>query len=194
MVRAFFAATLSSLAIMAASASDADRVKDFVLSDVHGRSHGRLEWKGKKALVVLFLGIECPVSNSYAPEMARLAKEYTPRGVLFWGLHPDPDVSAKMAADHAAEYGLLFLILLDPAQDFARQVGVRVVPEAVVLSPQGQVHYRGRIDDRYTSNGKRREEPTTHDLASALDAVLAGKPPPAAQVPGFGCPLSPVQH
>jgi peroxiredoxin len=166
-------------------------VQGFCLADVEGRKHGPAEWKGRKAVVLFFLGVECPVSNGYAAEMARLAGEYGPRGVLFWGLHPDPDVAKEAAARHAADYGLKFPILLDPAQDLARRVGVEVVPEAVVLSPEGRVLYRGRIDDRYALNGKRRDEPTTRDLTNALQAVLAGQAPPAAQTRAYGCPLPP---
>jgi hypothetical protein len=64
-----------------------------------------------------------------------------------------------------------------------------VVPEAVVLSPQGRILYRGRIDDRYTADGIRREVPTSRDLEAALTAVVAGKQPPVARTKAFGCPL-----
>jgi hypothetical protein len=59
----------------------------------------------------------------------------------------------------------------------------------VVLAPSGQVLYRGRIDDLYTLDGTRREAPRTRDLEEAIQAVLAGKPPPVAQTKAFGCPL-----
>jgi hypothetical protein len=109
--------------------------------------------------------------------------------VLFYGVHPDPDVTAELASKHAAEYRLPFAVLLDPTQGVARQAGVTVVPEAVVLSPKGQVLYRGRIDDLYTAEGKRREVPKTRDLDEALRAVLDGKAPPVAQTKAYGCPL-----
>jgi peroxiredoxin len=183
--------TLSCLCILLVCGQTAP-VEDFSLSDVQGRRHNRAEWKEHKAIVLFFLGTECPVSNGYAPQMAQLAKEYTPKGVLFWGLHPDPDVTAAAAGAHAAEYGLKFPILLDPMQYLARVAGVRVVPEAVVLSAEGRVLYAGRIDDRYTTSGKRREEATTHDLKDALDAVLAGKRPFVTRTRAYGCPLPPA--
>jgi peroxiredoxin len=164
-------------------------VKDFALADAKGRKHTAEEWKGRKAVVLLFLGTECPVSNGYAPEYRRLAETYADKGVLFYGVHPDPDVTAETAAKHAAEYRLPFLVLLDPTQGVAKQAGITVVPEAAVLSPRGQVLYRGRIDDLYTPDGKRREEPKTRDLENALKAVLAGKAPPVAQTKAYGCPL-----
>jgi thiol-disulfide isomerase/thioredoxin len=147
------------------------------------------DWAGRKAVVVFFLNTDCPVSNGYAPEMARLAKAYGGKDVLFWGVHCDPDVSADDAARHARDYRLDFPIRLDPEQRLARLTGARVTPEAALLTPDGKVLYHGRIDDRYTPEGKRRDEARTHDLEAALDAVLAGKPVAQAETKAFGCPL-----
>jgi peroxiredoxin len=164
-------------------------VKDFTLPDAAGRKHTADEWKGKTAVVLFFLGTECPVSNFYAPEYARLAKAFAGKGVLFYGVHPDPDVTAAAAAGHAAEYRIPFPVLLDPTQAVTRQTGVQVVPSAVVLSPGGEVLYRGRVDDHYTPEGVRREVPTTRDLEDALRAVAQGKAVPVARTKAFGCPL-----
>jgi thiol-disulfide isomerase/thioredoxin len=162
---------------------------DLTLVDAAGRKHTPADWASAKAVVLFILNTECPVSNGYAPEMARLAREYDSHGVLFLGVHPDPDVSAEAAAAHARQYGLRFPTLLDPKQKLVRAVGARVTPEAVVLSPRGEVLYRGRIDDKYALDGKRRDEASVHDLDLALRAVLAGKPVAKAETPGYGCPL-----
>jgi hypothetical protein len=47
--------------------------------------------------------------------------------------------------------------------------------------------YLGRIDDRFPDLGVRREEPTTHELRDALDAVLAGKPVETPRTLAVGC-------
>jgi peroxiredoxin len=175
-----------------AAATPPVKVKDFHLTDAQGKKHSPAEWRGKKAVVLFLLGTECPVSNGYAPVMEKLFRHYGPKGVAFYGLHPDPDVTAALAAKHAAEYHLTFPILLDPAQVLTKQTGAKVVPEAVVLSPAGLVLYRGRIDDRYSADGRRRLEPRTHDVADALTAILAGRRPAVRQTPAFGCPLPPA--
>jgi peroxiredoxin len=164
-------------------------VRRFVLLDSAGKEHTSAAWKGKKAVVLLLLGTDCPVSNFYCPEYARLARRFSARDVLFYGIHPDPDVTAADAARHAAEYGLPFPVLLDPAQAVTGQTGAKVVPEAVVLSPEGRILYRGRIDDRYNDRGIRREIVTRHDLLDVLTAALAGKKPPVEVTKAFGCPL-----
>jgi len=143
--------------------------------------------------VILFLATDCPISNGYAPLMAKMAKEYEPRKVRFMGVYCDPDVTPAGAAKHAAEYSLPFPVLLDVKQALARQTGVRVTPEAVVVRPDGQILYRGRIDDLYATIGKRRQQATTHELSDAIEAALAGKSPAVPETKANGCPLPPLE-
>ena len=164
-------------------------IGDFALQDLDGRTLTRQHLAGKRAVVLLFLGTECPVSNGYAPIMTELANRCAKQGVLVEGVHSDPTVTRQSAREHAKEYALTFPMLLDPEQLLARQAGVTVTPEAVVLAADGKIAYRGRIDNRYSPEGKRRLEATSHDLDLALAAVLAGHRPAAATTPSFGCPL-----
>ena len=164
-------------------------VRNFALRDLNGRLHTLADWANRPAIVLFMIATECPVSNGYAPLMSRLAREFGPRGVLFRGIHSDPDITVEAAASHAREFGLEFPILLDPDAVVARQSGVRVTPEAVILSPDGQVYYRGRIDDRYAPDGRHRPEAQSRELETALAAILAGSSPVITQTRAFGCPL-----
>ena len=79
------------------SLEGAGPVKEFALRDVHGGSlHTTAEWTGRPAIVLFFIATDCPVSNGYAPEMTRLAKAFGPRGIVFRGIHADPDVTAAV--------------------------------------------------------------------------------------------------
>jgi peroxiredoxin len=161
----------------------------FGLADTSGEKHSAAEWRGKKAVVVFFIAAECPVSNFYSPDFARIAREYAAKGVAVYGVHCDEDLTAADAAKHAKEYGLKFPVLLDPQQKFAAAVGARKTPEAFVLAPDGKVLYHGRIDDRFALNGKRRDEPTRHELEDAIRAVLDEKTPAVKEAAPYGCPL-----
>jgi hypothetical protein len=50
--------------------------------------------------------------------------------------------------------------------------------------------YRGRIDDRYVDLGRERPQPTSHDLESALIALIAGKPVAVRETRAIGCILA----
>src|SRR5258706_7607896 len=47
----------------------------------------------EKTIVCLFTRTDCPISNSYAPEMRRIHEKFSPRGVAFYLVYPDPDES-----------------------------------------------------------------------------------------------------
>ena len=40
--------------------------------------------------VLIFVSTDCPVSNRYAPEITRLLEEFSPRGVRFQLVYPNP--------------------------------------------------------------------------------------------------------
>jgi len=143
--------------------------------------------KGKKAVVLLFIARDCPVSNSYAPEIKRIIARYTPQKVAFTLVYPDPGTSLAAAKQHAKEYGYTCPLLLDPAHRLVRRAGVTVTPEAAVFAQGGRLLYRGRIDDLYLGFGQRRYAVTRHDLRDALDAALAGWPAPTRRTQAIGC-------
>ena len=49
----------------------------------------------------MFVLRDCPVSNVYAPEMTRIHKEYSKKGVAIFLVHPDRDTDTKAARAHA---------------------------------------------------------------------------------------------
>lgn len=140
-----------------------------------------------KAVVLVFVGRDCPISNGYAPEVVRLCKEYGPKKIAFCVVYADADITRDAARKHAREYGYPCPAILDPEMKLARRVEATVKPEAAVLSPKGELLYRGRIDDRHIDFGKSRSRPTRRDLRDALDTVLAGKPVPVARTKAIGC-------
>jgi peroxiredoxin len=161
---------------------DAEETKapdwDFELLDANGRKHTAREWKAARAVALFFITAECPISNRYAPEINRLVADYSARGVAFYGVHSDPDIGPAAALRHAQDYSFDFPVLLDPAQILAGKTGVILTPTAVILSPAGELLYRGGIDNRYLDFGKYRGAGVKPDLRLALDAVIAGKPVP----------------
>jgi hypothetical protein len=142
-----------------------------------------------RADVLLFITTDCPIANSFAPEIKRIAAEYGPRGVAFELVYTDLRQPAEAATRHAREYGYESPVRLDNGRVLSRQHGITVTPEAVVLS-RGERVYRGRIDDRYLAPGQYRLKPTTRELRDAIEAVLDGRPVPVAETKAAGCPLT----
>ena len=170
-------------------AGEADVVE---LKDVDGVTRRPLEADGAAGVVVLFIAHECPISNGYSPEIIRICNQYGVEGpgkFRFYLAHVDPTLAPEGAKTHAQEFGYTVPVLMDTDRKLAGKVGARVTPEAAVITPDGTVAYRGRIDDRWVGYGRSRVEPTTRDLRAALDAILAGKPVPVAETRAVGCPI-----
>lgn len=160
-------------------------------TDVEGVEHRPLDTAGDAASVLIFLAVDCPISNAYAPEISRIVNAYAKRPVAFYAVHCDTGLSKIDARRHSLEYGLRLPVLLDPEQVLARHVGATTTPEAAVLDQKGRVAYLGRIDDLYYGFGKRRANATQFDLRNAIDAVLAGRAVEQANVPAVGCEIPP---
>ena len=143
---------------------------------------------GGAAVVLLFTSTDCPISNRYAPEVRRLAKTFSARGVVFRVIYPGHAGSDAALRDHLASFG--YADVMEPYRDsrlgIAKKVGATITPEAVVLV-RGRVVYRGRIDDRQVDLGVERPSPASHDLADALASALAGRPIAHPVTQAVGC-------
>ena len=158
-------------------------------TDTAGRTQTPLSQPEKKATVLFFLMPDCPISNSYAPEIRRIVADFEPKKIAFFIVHADPDVTADQAKTHAKEYGYTCPVLRDPTHRLVKRTGVTTAPEVAILAGDGKVAYRGRIDDWYVDYGKRRAEPTRRDLREALDAILRDVAVPNPTTKAIGCPL-----
>ena len=162
----------------------------FRLLDTTGAVHSFGEWRGHQAVVLFFVATDCPVANSYVPEMNRIHEAYARRGVLFFAVQTDTSVSDAAVTTYAKQYRYGFPMLLDPRQNLVRMANATIVPQAAIFSADGTRLYLGRIDNRVEDFGKQRYQATVADLREALDAVLAGKQPAHPTTKSIGCAIT----
>ncbi|MGI8922942.1 MAG: redoxin domain-containing protein [Fimbriimonadales bacterium] len=143
--------------------------------------------KAGKAIVLLFVAVDCPISNRYAPEIARIVDEYGRKRLKFFRVYVDASVTSNQIALHGKDFSLKFPAVLDYEHDLVRKVGASVTPQAAVIGGDGTLLYRGRIDDLYSDHGRFKEKATRLDLRIALDEVLAGKPVTEKRSLAIGC-------
>jgi peroxiredoxin len=166
------------------------RVADFTLPRAGGGDWSLVkETTDAKAVVVLFLGTECPVNNAYAPVLAAMHAAYKPKGVVFVAVNSNQQDEMAAVARHAKEFGLPFPVLKDEEAAVADKFHAERTPEAFVLDGSLTVRYRGRIDDQY-QQGVKRAKPTRQDLIEAINEVLAGKEVTQPVTKVAGCPIS----
>jgi len=168
-------------------------VEPLSVLDVEGQAVRPLESPAAKAVVLVFVRTDCPISNRYAPEVRRLHERFADRGVDFWTVYTDPNESADTIRKHVREYGYPGRAVRDPGHALVKAAAARVTPEAAVFVPAAggpRLVYHGRIDDRYVDFGRMRAAPANHDLEDALEALIAGRPAPRETAPAVGCFLS----
>jgi acetyl esterase/lipase/peroxiredoxin len=158
------------------------------LRDLRGNRRALHDFKGHKAIVLVFVGADCPISNLYLPGLIDLEKKYRAKDVQFLGVYPNEQEDFDQVAAHAFDRDLPFPVLKDFGQKLADHVGVTRVPTVAVLDGDFALRYRGRIDDRYGVNA-RRDKATRDDLAQALEELVAGKKVSVAETEADGCLL-----
>ncbi len=158
------------------------------LRDLRGNGRTLHSFKDHKAVVLAFIGTDCPVSNLYVPGLKELEAKYRKQGVQFLGVYPNASDDLDQIAVHSYDRDIPFPVLKDSHQKLAELLGVSRVPMVAVLDSTFRLCYRGRIDDQYFA-GSRREKPSRADLAIALDEILAGKEVSVPEAEADGCIL-----
>ena len=142
--------------------------------------------RAKKATLLFFISVDCPIANRYAPEIRRISKEYGKKGVQFYRVYVVDGSHAKDVFQHGKEYKFDFPALLDPDRKLVKETGVTVTPEVALISSTGREVYRGRIDDQNVEHGVVRQG-YRRDLRIALNEYLSGKPITIPMTNATGC-------
>jgi peroxiredoxin len=165
------------------------KVSDFTLEDYNGAKHSLADYTSSKAIVLMFIATQCPVSNGYNERMVELYKDYSAKGVSFIGINSNKQENAEEVRNHSKEHGFEFPVLKDWKNVVADKLEASVTPEIYVLNPKLEVLYHGRIDDSLREN-----RVTSKDLRAALDRILAGKAVEVMETKAFGCSIKRVQQ
>jgi peroxiredoxin len=163
------------------------------LTDADGKAFALTDLKDSKAVVVVFLSFDCPVSTGYTPFLCDLAKKHEADGVTVLGVVPTDDTAAQVKK-HAAEYKLPFRLFPDPKLVAADAFKAQATPEAFVLDHNLVLRYRGRIDDSQKTRTQKNPGAASHDLEDALAAVLAGKDVAMPATKPIGCGIGPKER
>ena len=159
-------------------------IDDFTLPDVDNKEHSLKSLAGKNGTVLLFIAVQCPVSNAYNERMAKLAEDYNAKGIAVIGINSNVAEDAAAVKAHAAEHKLSFPILKDPGNKIADRLGAAVTPEAYFIDANNKLLYHGRID-----NARNAAQIESNDLRNAIDAALAGKAVEKTEAKAFGCSI-----
>ncbi|MGK9476300.1 thioredoxin family protein [Melioribacter sp. OK-6-Me] len=163
------------------------KVENFKLKDYNGKEYQLSDFKESRAIVIMFIATQCPISNAYNSRMVKLYNDYKKKGVSFIGINSNKQESVDEIKEHAKQNGFEFIILKDERNVIADKFEASVTPEIFVLNSNFEILYHGRIDD-----SRKEEDVKTHDLRIALDEILSGKKVSNPQTKAFGCTIKRV--
>jgi peroxiredoxin len=163
---------------------------DFALTNVvTGRTVRRDEFRGKKALLVLFICAHCPYVKHIEKGLAALGNDYAgkPLGIVAISSN---DVTAHPAdspaglKQQAETYGFVFPYLYDESQAVAHAYKAACTPDIFLFDAEFRLVYRGQFDQSRPGS----DVPVTgKDLRTAIELVLRDQPIPTDQQPSIGC-------
>lgn len=162
---------------------------DFSLVNVDGQTVSRDDFRGAKALLVMFICNHCPFVKHVAAELARLGRDYQAREVAVVGISSNdvsthPEDSPEQMVHEAEAQGYTFAYLYDESQEVAKAYRAACTPDFFVFDGEQKLAYRGQLDASRPDNGV---PVNGEDLRRALDLVLAGQAAPEEQTPSMGC-------
>ncbi len=164
---------------------------DFILSDTAGCTVSRNDFKGRAALLVMFICNHCPYVKHVRAQLAKLGRDYLPRGVGIVAINSNdaqisPNDSPEKMKQEVQDIGYPFPYLFDEKQAVARAYQAACTPDIFLFDAGHHLVYRGQIDESRPKNGL---PSTGKDLRAALDAILDSRPVPEPQVPSIGCSI-----
>ena len=184
---------LTMLVLLAAAAMPAQefkvggKVADFAVHDPIGRPVKFSALRGDLT-VVMFVSVQCPISNDYNERIIALYQDYTAKGVKFVFLNANVTESPTQIIDHAKQVGFPFPVYRDAGNLVADRFGAQVTPESYVIDKGNTLLYHGAIDD-----ARNPARVTAKGLRLALDAALAGSAVTTTETKAFGCTIKRVR-
>ncbi|NBC87585.1 MAG: redoxin domain-containing protein [Bacteroidetes bacterium] len=196
LVTSLFAVLLIALApsdILAQEAAVNQQAPGFTLKAADGETHSLSDFEGKY-VVLEWLNYGCPfVQKHYqSGNMQQLQKTYTEKDVVWLsivssaegkqGYYP-PNEMLEQKKKHSGE---MTAILMDTSGEVGRAYGAQVTPHMYVINPEGQLIYKGGIDDKPTTDTADIEGATNY-VQLALDQAMSGEEVKVQTARPYGC-------
>ena len=165
-------------------------VKDFQLKDLlsaDGKTHSLAEYKGKKAVVLIWVSEKCDITWRYEKRTGDLMKEFG-KDTQFFAVASSANDTPESIKKYTESKNYGMPVLDDVKSAAASYFGATVTPTYMIIDKEGVLRYRGACDDLQAGKGYSADESTAKEryVHQALKAILDGKEVPVTEKKGFG--------
>lgn len=165
------------------------KVAAFTFKDIRYLPRELADFGEKKAYVLVFTTLDCPIVQRYLPKLVALDREYRDKGVQFVAVNVGMNDPIREVAYQAVRFEAPFPFVKDLDFQVARAVGATRAAEVVVLDAEKRLQYRGRIDRQFRLGGDR-PDAGREDLKLAIEDVLAGREVAQPESAVDGCKIT----
>ncbi|MEP3045592.1 MAG: thioredoxin family protein [Roseibium sp.] len=166
------------------------KAPDFTLSDPDGTSFRMSDHLGSKGLLIAFICNHCPYVVAIADRLAADARTLQDEGVNALAVMSNDyksysaDSPANMKV-FAGQHSFPFPYLVDEDQSVGKAYGAVCTPDFFGLNADGELQYRGRLDDARMGDAANR----TPELLTAMRQIAETGKGPLEQLPSMGCSI-----
>lgn len=166
------------------------KAPEFTLKDPDGNSFTMSDHLGEKGLLVAFICNHCPYVQAIGERLTADAKELKSQGINVLAVMSNDYQYAKADSPSnmkkfATHFGFPFPYLVDETQEVGRAYGAVCTPDFFGLNKNGELQYRGRLDDAGMGNPNGR----TKELVNAMTSIAETGQGPKEQTPSMGCSI-----
>ena len=163
---------------------------DFHLPGTDGNIYGLKDFKGSKALLVMFICNHCPYVIAVIGRLVRDAKDLAQLGISTIAINSNdasqyPEDSFEGMQAFARQHAFPFPYLHDEQQSVARAYGAVCTPDFFGFNARLELQYRGRLD----ASRKDLAPDARRDLYEAMRQVAETGHGPADQIASMGCSI-----
>jgi peroxiredoxin len=165
------------------------KVADFSFKDIRYLPRTLADFKDKKAFVIVFTTLDCPIVQRYLPRLKELDEAYRDSGVQFLAVDVGQNDDLREIAYQAVKTECEFPFVKDFDGQVLSAFGASRAGTVAVLDASKQLRYRGRVDNQFRLGGEKPEAERA-DLKLAIDDVLAGRDVAVSETAVDGCLVS----
>jgi peroxiredoxin len=164
---------------------------DFEIPGIDGTVHHLARYlKQFRAVGVIVMCNHCPYVQMYLDRCKQIQNEFANQAFTLVGINANdeqqvPDDSFEQMKAFGAKQALNFPYLRDLTQDVVRSFGAERTPEAFLIDQEGQLCYKGAIDDNPQTQAKVQQP----YLRNAITQLLAGQAIAISTTDAVGCSI-----
>lgn len=163
------------------------------VKDINGNNFNLEDHKGK-TIVLEWTNHQCPfvVKHYSTGNMQKIQKQATDNNVVWVSIVSSaPDKQGFLTPEEALaineEKGVNATTkILDPLGEIGKAYAAKTTPHMFIISPEGNIVYKGAIDDNPSANPKAVDGAKNLVLA-ALDDIAAGREVAIPETSPYGC-------